>query len=104
MNIEKEIKRQARKALHGNLSRLLAAAGVAALLLLVLEFGQYLVAYFTGAADLNTGTANEDNPIGFLLLMILKDSRLFFRWMRVNRIAKQTPNATGRLYNCASAL
>ena len=70
MNIEKEIKRQARKALHGNLSRLLAAAGVAALLLLVLEFGQYLVAYFTGAADLNTGTAPKDNPIGFLLLMM----------------------------------
>lgn len=63
MTIEKEIKRQARASLRGNLSRLIAAAGLAALVLLLLEYLEYLCFYLTGVMDWESGElAATDGP------------------------------------------
>lgn len=51
MNTEKMIKQQARLAMRGNMTKLLAAAGVAALAFLMLEYLEYLVFLLLGAVD-----------------------------------------------------
>lgn len=51
MRVEKEIKRQAREALRGNHSKLLAAIGVTAAAMLLLEHIEYLVLLATGLVN-----------------------------------------------------
>lgn len=54
MKTETYIKEQARAALRGNMSKLLAAAGVAALAFLLLEYLEYLVLLLFGVIDADT--------------------------------------------------
>lgn len=68
MNIEKEIKRQARASLRGNMSKLIAAAGLTALVLLLLEYAEYLLYYATGVMDWDKSeVAATDTPAFYIV-------------------------------------
>ena len=59
MKTEQIIKKQARGAMRGNLSTLIAAAGLASLVLLLLEYLEYLALYLEGAVNLDTGSVKD---------------------------------------------
>ena len=57
MKTEKMIRQQARDAMKGNLSKLIAALGFAALTFLTIEYVEYLVLHLTGAINYESGEA-----------------------------------------------
>ena len=68
MSIEKEIKRQARASLRGNMSKLIAGAGLTALVLVLLEYTEYLFFYATGVMNWETGAvADTDTPAFYIV-------------------------------------
>lgn len=68
MSIEKEIKRQARASLRGNMSKLIAGAGLTMLVLLLLEYTEYLFFYATGVMNWETGAvADTDIPAFYIV-------------------------------------
>ena len=67
MKTEQIIKKQARGAMRGNMSKLIAAAGLASLVLLLLEYLEYLALYLEGAVDLETGNVKDGYTVFYLL-------------------------------------
>lgn len=67
MKTEQIIKKQARGAMRGNMSKLIAAAGLASLVLLLLEYLEYLVLYIGNAVNLDTGEVKDGYTVFYLL-------------------------------------
>lgn len=71
MKPESYIKEQARQALRGNMSKLLAAAGVTALAFLLLEYLEYLVLLLCGVVDVNTEEVAGGNELLQILITVV---------------------------------
>ena len=84
MNTEKIIKQQARDALHGNMSKLIFAAGFAALTMLTLEYLEYLAALFTGVADKEFDSVLDPMFIPYLAVSLLFTAAVLFASPLIN--------------------
>ncbi len=78
MTTEKIVMQQARKALRGNLSKLIAAAGLTMLAFLLVEYLEYFVGVLLGVPDIDSGEQLPfDNPaalavaLGFTAVLLL---------------------------------
>ncbi len=71
MKTETYIKKQARQALRGNMSKLLAAAGVTALAFLLLEYLEYLVLLLSGVIHVSTGEMKEGNEVLQIIVTVV---------------------------------
>ncbi len=66
MKTEQMIRRQARAAMKGNMSKLIAAMGFVALTFLTIEYIKYFVLHLTGNIDFQSGEAFDSRSVLYL--------------------------------------
>lgn len=103
------IKEQARKALHGNFTKLIAGAGLTTVVFLLIEYANYIVLHLTGAADVESGKVlNEipymiDSAILFSIMIFVSPLFSGFLRMAADTAVKKDCAVTDMFYYFRSA-